>query len=268
MNLYTTAFGFSRPPFHSPLAADNLFRPPGLEELHSRLRYLVDSRAIGLLTGEPGSGKTTALRRLRDDLHPDQVRALYLHDTLVNPADFCRQLALALGLQPEWSRAMTLRLVQQEIQRLVKDRHLTVLLIVDEAHNLRPDVLALFPLLANFEWDGAGRLAILFAGQSGLRQILRLSHLEALAQRITIRFTLRGLDRDTTRCYLEHRLKIAGLDRPLFTAPAHEALFEASQGIMRRIDVLAHHALAAAATARAKLVEPEHVLQAAEEMRS
>jgi general secretion pathway protein A len=268
VNLYTTAFGFTRPPFHGPLAADDLFRPPGLEELHSRLRYLVDSRAIGLLTGEPGSGKTTALRRLRDDLHPDQVRAVYLHDTLVNPADFCRQLALALGLQPEWSRAMTFRLIQQEIQRLVKDRHLTVLLIVDEAHNLRPEVLALFPLLANFEWDAEGRLAILLAGQSGLRQILRLSHLEALTQRITIRFTLRGFDRDATRLYLEHRLKTAGLERPLFTAPAHEALFEASQGIMRRIDTLAHHALAATAISRAKLVEPEHVLQAAEELRS
>jgi type II secretory pathway predicted ATPase ExeA len=268
VNLYATAFGFTRSPFHGPLAADHLFRPQGLEELHTRLRYLVDSRAIGLLTGEPGSGKSTALRRLRDDLHPDQVRALYLHDTLVNPADFCRQLALALGLQPEWSRAMTFRLVQHEIQRLVQDRHLTVLLIVDEAHNLRPDVLALFPLLANFDWDGAGRLAVLFAGQSGLRQILRLAHLEALAQRITIRFALRGFDRDTTRLYLEHRLKIAGLDRPLFTAPAHEALFEASQGIMRRIDTLAHHALAAAASSRAKLVEPEHIVQAAEELRS
>lgn len=266
--LYAPAFGFTHPPFQRPLVADQLFRAPQLEELHSRLRYLVDAKTIGLLTGEPGSGKSTALRRLREDLHPDQVRALYLHDTLVNPADFCRQLAFELGIKPEWSRAMTFRLIQHEIQRLVQERHLTVLLIVDEAHNLRPEVLALFPLLANFEWDGAGRLAVLLAGQSGLRQILRLSHLEALAQRITIRFALRGFDRDTTRGYLEHRLKIAGVDRPLFTAPAQEALCEASQGIMRRIDTLAHHALAAAALSRARLVEPEHVVQAAEELRS
>jgi general secretion pathway protein A len=268
VSLYTTVFGFTHPPFQRALAADQLFRPPVLDELHSRLRYLVDSQALGLLTGEPGSGKSTALRRLRDDLHPDQVRAVYLHDTLVNPADFCRQLALELGLKPEWSRAMTFRQIQQEIERLVHERHLTVLLIVDEAHNLRPDVLALVPLLANFEWDATGRLAVLLAGQAGLRQILRLSHLEALAQRITIRFALRGFDRDTTRLYLEHRLKLAGLNRPLFTSPAQEALFDASQGVMRRIDTLAHHALAAAASSRAKLVEPEHVVEAAEELRA
>jgi general secretion pathway protein A len=268
MNLYAPVFGLTHPPFQRPLAAEQLFRSAGLDELHSRLRYLVDSKALGLLTGEPGSGKSTALRRLRDELHPDQVRTVYLHDTLVNPADFCRQFALELGLQPEWSRALTFRRIQQEIQRLVQERHQTVLLIVDEAHNLRPDVLALFPLLANFDWDRQGRLAVLLAGQAGLRQILRLAHLEALAQRITIRFALRGFDRDTTRLYLEHRLRLAGLDRPLFTAPALQALFDASQGIMRRIDALAHQALAAAATSRAKLVEPEHIVQAAEELRS
>jgi len=267
VNLYNTAFGFTHLPFQRTLSGDQLFRPPVLDELHLRLCHLVDTRAIGLLTGEPGSGKSTALRRLREELHPDQVRALYLHDTLVNPADFCRSLALALGCQPQWSRAMTFRLIQAEIQRLVAERHLTVLLLIDEAHHLRPEVLNLLPLLTNFDWDSHGRLAVLLAGQSGLRQTLRLSHLEALAQRITIRFALRGFDRDTTRLYLDHRLKIAGVDRPLFTEPAYEALFNASQGVMRRIDALAHHALAVAATARARLVEPDHVVKAAEELR-
>ena len=98
MNLYAPAFGFTHPPFQRSLAADQLFRAPELEELHSRLRYLVDAKTIGLLTGEPGAGKSTALRRLREDLHPDQVRALYLHDTLVNPADPAAGASLECGI--------------------------------------------------------------------------------------------------------------------------------------------------------------------------
>ncbi len=265
--IYNAYFGFAHPPFRRDLPSQELFGAPRLDELHSRLQYLVQTRAVGLLTGEPGCGKSTALRRLRDQLHPDQVRTLYLCDTAVPAVDFCRQIALELGLEPPHSRAMNLRSIQQEITRLAHERHLTVLLLVDEAHALRSDVLALLPLLTNFELDSTARLALLLVGQSGLRQKLRLAHLESLAQRITVRFALAGFERQTTRLYLEHRLRTAGIDRPLFTEPAVEALHNASQGIMRRIDTLGHHALAVAATEKSRLVEPQHVVQAAEELR-
>lgn len=266
--MYTTAFGFARPPFSKGLPSQKLFQHPRLDELHSRLEYLVKTRAIGLLTGEPGSGKSTALRRLRDDLHPEQIRVLYLHDTAVSPRDFCDQIAFELGLQPHPSRSRTLRLIHQEIRRLDTERRLTVLLLIDEAQALRPDTLALLPTLASFEWDAQGRLALLLAGQLGIHQKLRLAHLEPLAQRITIRFRLAGFDRQDTAAYLGHRLEVAGITHPLFTEPAIEAVFSASQGIMRRIDAVAHHALAVAATNNAKIVEPENVLQAAEELRA
>jgi len=266
--MYTTFFGLNREPFNGPLQSTELFTSPSLDELHTRLCYLVKTRATGMLTGEPGTGKSTALRRLRDELHPDQVRSLYLYDTAVSGNDFCRHLALEIGIEPPWSRAMTFRAIQTEIERLAKERRLTVLLVIDEAHGLRTDVLALLPRLTNFQWDGVGRLAVLLCGQSGLRQRLRMAHLEALAQRVTVRFNLNGFSRDTARDYLEHRLRLAGVDRPLFTEPAMEALWSCSSGVMRRIDSVGHTSLAIAATERARLVEPEHVLKAAEETRS
>ena len=135
-------------------------------------------------------------------MHPDQVRVVYLYDTAVNAGDLYRQLALELGIEPRWSRAMSFRAIQQEIARLSTERRLTVLLIIDEAHRLRPDVLAELPLLTNFEWDSGSRLALLLCGQVGLRQRLRMAELEALAQRVTVRCHLQGIDRETTRLYL------------------------------------------------------------------
>jgi type II secretory pathway predicted ATPase ExeA len=266
--MYRPFYGFARSPFERDLPPDQLFRAPALDELHARLCYLVETRGVGQLHSEPGCGKTTALRRLRESLHPDQVRVLYIHDTAVNAGDLYRQLALELGIEPEWSRALTFRAIQQEIARLAKERRLTVFLVIDEAHRLRADVLAELPLLTNFEWDSGARLALLLCGQSGLRQRLRMADLEALAQRITVRCALRGVDRDTTRLYLEHRLRVAGVDRAVFSEPAIEALFNASGGVFRRIDALAHNALSAGAVARARIVDADHVLTAAEEIRT
>lgn len=266
--MYRPFYGFARAPFERDLPADQLFRAPTLDELHTRLCYLAETRATGLVYSEPGCGKTTALRRFKDALHPDQVRVVYLHDTTVNAGDLYRQLALELGIEPHWSRAMTFRAIQQEIVRLATERRLTVVLVIDEAHRLRADVLAELPLLTNFDWDSGARLALLLCGQTGLRQRLRLADLEALNQRITVRYVLRGLDREGTRLYLEHRLRIAGVDRPVFSEPAIEAVFNASQGVLRKIDGLAHHALTAGAAARARIIDADHVVAAGEELRA
>jgi type II secretory pathway predicted ATPase ExeA len=266
--MYRPFFGFSRVPFEREPVADKLFRSAGLDEAHARLTYLVEMRAIGLLYSEPGCGKTTALRRLRESLHPDQVRAIYVHYTNVGTGDFLKQLAGELGLVPSFNHITTFRAVQQEIARITKDRRLTVLIVIDEAHRLRPEVMADLPSLCNFDWDSGARLALLLCGQVGLRQRLRLADLEALAQRITVRCTLRGVDRETTRAYIEHRLRVAGADRPIFSEPGFEAMFGASQGVFRRIDVLAHNALAVAASANARIVDADHVLRAAEEVRA
>ncbi len=261
-------FGFAQDPFQRDLPADKRFTTPALDELQARLDYLVQTKGIGLIDGAPGTGKSTALRRLRDGLHPEQIRPVYLHDTAVNVADLYRQLALELGIEPCWRRAMTFRAIREEIARVQQERRLTVLLIIDEAHRLRTDVLAELPVLTSFDWDGEARLPLLLVGQTGLVNRLRMASLEALAQRITVRYRLVGLDRDTTRAYLEHRLAVAGVDRPLFTDPAVEALFNASQGIMRRIDSIARHALVAAAMEKARLVDIDHVRAGAEEMRA
>jgi len=111
-------------PFHRDLESEQLFRAPDLDELHARLRFLVEHRALGLLTGEPGCGKSTALRRLRDALHSEQVQLVYLSDTLGTARDLCALIALELGIVPVFSRVRMLREIQQEIERRAEHRRI------------------------------------------------------------------------------------------------------------------------------------------------
>jgi type II secretory pathway predicted ATPase ExeA len=133
------------------------------------------------------------------------------------------------------------------------------ILVIDEAHHLRPELLEDLRLLTNYKMDAENRLCLLLLGQAELRRRLSMAVYEALAQRIVVRYHLAPLTRDELDAYLTHRLHHAGTELALFEPAAQEALFQATGGLPRKINLLAHHALLAAALARAKLVSAEHV---------
>ena len=141
------------------------------------------------------------------------------------------------------------------------------MLIVDEAHHLRSDVLEELRLLTNYAMDSENRLCLLLVGQTELRRRLAMAVHEALNQRIVVRYHLTGLTRDELPSYLIHRLQLAGCTLPLFEPAAIEALFQASQGLPRKLNRTAHYALSAAALVKARQVSPEHIQTALDEFR-
>jgi type II secretory pathway predicted ATPase ExeA len=139
-------------------------------------------------------------------------------------------------------------------------------LILDEAHGLRSDVLEEMRLLTNYAMDSQNRLCLLFCGQPELRRRLGMAVHEALNQRVVVRYHLPPLTRDETGAYVTHLLRRAGTELPLFEPAALEATFQASQGLPRKINLLAHHGLIAAAIAKAKAVTADHVAAALTEV--
>ena len=121
-------------------------------------------------------------------------------------------------------------------------------------------------LLTNYKMDAENRLCLLLLGQTELRRRLTMTVHEALSQRIIVRYHLPALARDEVPAYLSHRMLRAGTELTLFEPAAHEALFQATGGLPRKINLLAHHALLAAALARAKTVSAEHVQAALPEV--
>ena len=114
--------------------------------------------------------------------------------------------------------------------------------------------------------DSQNRLCLLFVGLSELRRRLQMSVHESLDQRIVMRYQLGTLTREELPEYLSHRLRAAGCELPLFDHGATEALFQATQALPRKVNRLAHYALAAAAIAKEHAVTAEHVQSALQEI--
>lgn len=264
--MYRKHFGLTRHPFSKGIDTDNLFPSLALRELDARLAHLLDLRGIGLVTGDSGCGKTSACRKLVASLHSGLYKSLYVSLTTGNVMDLYKSIAWELGLPTERNRAGLFRQICAEVSRLVADARQKPILIVDEAHLLRNDVLEELRLLTNYNMDSDNRLCLILVGHPELRRRLGMGVHEALAQRIVVRAAVPGLTRDEVPVYLQHLLRLAGTELPLFDPPAVEALFQASSGLPRKLNLLAHHALLAAALAKAKGVSPLHVQAAAAEI--
>ena len=264
--MYRKHFAFTRLPFETPAETDELFESNARREAEARLGHLVDLRGIGLMTGEVGSGKTTVCRHLTAGLHPGLYRVHYVSLTTGNVLDIYKEIAWELGLPIERSRATARQAIRNEISRLVAEAKQLPVLVIDEAHHLRNDVLEDLRLLTNFAMDAEQRLCLILVGLTELRRRLAMAMHESLAQRLVVRHHLTGLDRDETDAYLTHRLRLAGCELPLFEPPAVEALFQSARGLPRQINRIAHYALSAAALDGARTVDAEHLQNAIEEL--
>jgi type II secretory pathway predicted ATPase ExeA len=264
--MYLKHFSFCFYPFGNDIAPDEMYNSTGKAELTVRLSHLVDTSGIGLITGDCGSGKSSACRAFADSLHAGRYKVFYVPLATGNPMDLYKSIAWEMGLPTERSRAALYRQIKNEVTRLGTEARTRPVLILDEAHALRSDVLEEMRLLTNYAMDSQNRLCLLFCGQTELRRRLRMAVHEALSQRIVVRYHLPPLSREETADYLAHMLRRAGTELPLFEPAAVEAIFQFAQGLPRKINQLAHHSLVAAAAAKAKTVSADHVAAALPEV--
>ena len=245
--MYKQHFALKDYPFNVAPEADELFDFTAAREARHRIGHLFELRGIGLLTAEPGSGKTTLCRQVASGLHPNQYRVCYVTLSTGTVLDSYNSIAAAMGLGQFTTRARAFRSIQAEVTRLVVEVRPYPVLIFDEAHHLHNSILEELRLLTNDEMDSQNRLCLLLVGLTELRlRILQMSIHEPLAQRMVIRCRLGSLEADEVGGYLAHRLHLAGCEIDLFAKEAIASLALASKGIPRKLDRLAHLALVAA----------------------
>ncbi|MCB1715164.1 MAG: Flp pilus assembly complex ATPase component TadA [Candidatus Competibacteraceae bacterium] len=208
------------------------------------LRYgLLQREGFILLTGTPGSGKTTLVYTLLNELaRASTLITAHMVATQATETDLLAMVLSAFGLSPEGSsQAVLLHRLEQFLRSHAEQR---VLLIVDEAQRLSPEAAEALRLLTNFQANHHGLLQCFLVGQEEVRQTLGTKRMDALRQRIIAACHLQPFDLGETRQYIEHRLHIAGWrNDPEFTLAAYELIQQHTDGIPRQINKLCNRIL-------------------------
>ena len=267
--MYTSFFGLQEKPFAITPDPRYLYLSERHAEALAHLLYGINEAGGFIqLTGEVGTGKTTVIRSLLEQL-PGHAEVALILNPRITPAEFlltiCEELHL---LVPAENRASTKALMDLLGHYLLEAhaRGRRVVLIVDEAQNLSFETLEQVRLLTNLETATTKLLQIILIGQEELRALLEQPDLRQLAQRITGRYHLSPLSRDETTGYVKHRMRVAGATAEAFTPGALREVHRLSNGIPRVINVVCDRALLGAFTREDHRVGASYIRQAASEV--
>jgi general secretion pathway protein A len=266
--MYTSFFGLNEKPFSITPDPRYLYMSARHTEALAHLVYgITESGGFIQLTGEVGTGKTTLIRGLLQQLPENADIALVLNPQL-SRSEFLAVILEELGIPPvenpesikELHSALNVYLLENH------SRGRRTVLIVDEAQNLAIDVLEQIRLLTNLETAQTKLLQITLIGQPELRQVLSRNDLRQLAQRITGRYHLEPLSKKDTSEYIQHRIAVAGGNGAIFSPAACREAFKLSYGVPRIINVICDRALLGAYTQEELVVTPALMRQAAREI--
>jgi general secretion pathway protein A len=266
--MYTDYFGFREKPFSITPDPRFFYTNPRYQEAYASLLYGIhERRGFIVLTGEIGTGKTTLLRRLMQNME-SHIHFVFFYNTTLAFEEILDFICQELGLPIK--EAGRLHKIQV-LNKFLADQLMsgdTVVLLIDEAQNLGEEVLENLRLLSNLETLTEKLLQIVLVGQPELETKLNRYELRQLKQRIAIQCRLERLDDEEVGPFIQYRLSAVGYRRQrLFTADAIREIAYYSKGFPRLINILCDNALLIAYATSQKRITTEIVREAAEDLR-
>src|SRR5438876_9602424 len=274
--MYEKYYGFTEKPFSLTPDPKYLYRSQSHADAFDLLQYAIRRReGFVVVTGDIGTGKTTLCRALLEQIDRTTFTALVLNPFL-SEEDLLKRILQDFGVisREELKAGRLVHVSKQELIDALYDFLLgliplnaSAVLIIDEAQNLPLQVLEQIRILSNLETDKEKLLQIILVGQLNLHDLLRSPELRQLDQRVSIRYELTPLDRETVGAYIVHRLTIAGGGQSVsFSIEAIDEVHRFSRGIPRLINLVCDRALLGAYSQRTSGVTPDMVRHAAESL--
>lgn len=267
--MYHSYFGIEEQAFSIAVNPRYMYMSAQHREALAHLLYGVKSGGFVMLTGEVGTGKTTTIRCLLEQLPGNADVAM-----VMNPAASARDLMCSIcdefGVSYHADET-SLKILTDKLNAFLLDNHSqgrNSIVLIDEAQLLRISTLEQIRLLTNLESNTQKMLQIILVGQPELNDLLAKPALRQLSQRITARYHLRPLNVDETKAYIRHRLSVAGMPpgRDPFPENVVKKVHSISGGIPRLINILCDRMLLGAYTRESTSVDAQICQQASAEV--
>ena len=265
--MYESFYGLKENPFNVTPNPEYIYLGENHREALAQLLYGVRERkGFIVITGEVGTGKTTLIHYLLDKMNGDHTKTALLFNPKLNVDDFIQYILKDLGVRVQGkTKGEYLHNLHRYLLNAYQ-RDERVILIVDEAQGLRPELLEEIRLLSNLETSRSKLIQIVLLGQPELDKTLSLPGFRQLKQRINLRYHLPPLSEKETKEYIGKRLRIAGAKEPIFTEKAIKQIYVQSGGIPRLINILCDNALLNGYALDQKMVDERSVKEVAKDL--
>jgi type II secretory pathway predicted ATPase ExeA len=257
--MFEEFYEFTKTPFSRDIPTAELYGSVMLDETLGRLNYAAERQMFAVVTGECGTGKTTIIRKFKDNLDQQKYLIMYLADSKLTPRNFYKGLLDQLGCEAKFYRGDAKRQLHKEIELMKGIHHLQPVVVLDESHLLDKEMLEEVRFLLNFRMDSQSPMALILVGQNELWDRLQLQSYAAIRQRIDIQCKLQHYDRSQTGEYIKRHLSYAGTAHEIFSDNAVEAIFRFSGGSARLINKVCIHCLLYSAQNNRKIIDDHMV---------
>ena len=259
-------FNLTKVPFTKHVDTAELFTHEQFNQMITRMEQLFENRGIGMFTGEVGCGKSTAIRAALSKLNSQTHKTIYIYRGLDDMGAFYKQIAVELGIMPMFKKSDIARQVISTIAELYTQQKITTVIIIDEAHLLKPDILDEIRLIHNSEYDSEDFLATALVGQPPLKKMMNYNKFLPLKQRISVAYHLKALSKNDAYKYFDHQIALSKANTKIFMDNAIETIITSSKGVPRVINTIALKAMQNAAREKNQIVDQEGVMSVIEEL--
>lgn len=264
--MYESYFGMKLNPFKKDIDIKNTYEFNDFKEAQNRLKYLLNSKGIGVFTGTSGKGKTYSVKYFVKKLNPNLYKVVYLSLSTVTVLEFYKNFCIGLGIEPACKKVDMFHQIQERIQTLVKDRKIIPIIICDEAQYLKTDILNDLKMLLNFEMDSKDYAVLILVGQPILNDILSRTVHEALTQRIIVNYMFMGIDFGEVKEYIIDRCDIAGISNAIFDDNAIKSLANNCNGSTRYLNNLIDKSLMICCNQKKQTIDTDIVMLASNDL--